>query len=338
MKKRSLFPPLVTALVTALLAALLVTSSSTSASAVVPVVEAASAPALAPAAKARKPSQDFPRMPRRCATPKEKIPSKPVVCGLNRFVSSRPSIVLWGDSHSWMFIPALKEAVRGRNINLVAVMMGSCPPMDNQVKATDAAPACFRSNALGIAVARKLQTGNQPYRIVLAGSWQRYVHARKVGDRTSYVGQMAIAMRKGTPRLARTLRTIGSKVVVIGQVATVPERHRSCPKGNDPYACQLPRKSSLPEAVATRDYVARALRPVLGGRPTIDVNREICTAKVCKGVIDGTRTWFDDLHLSATKSASLASYFAATVDAVAPPSPGTEPEEPGSGCSIPILC
>lgn len=328
MKMRSLFSLLVTAVVSALLATLLVTSSTSAATALTP----------ASGATAKKPSQDFPHMPRRCATPREKIPSKPVVCGLNRFDSTRPSIVLWGDSHSWMFIPALREAVRGRNVNLVAVMMGSCPPMDNQVKATDSVPACFRSNALGIAVARKLQTGNQPYRIVLAGSWQRYVHARKVGDRESYVGQMAIAMRKGTPRLARTLRTIGSKVDVIGQVATVPERHRSCPKGNDPYACQLPRKSSLPEAVATRDYVAQALRPILRGRPTIDVNAEICTAKVCKGIIDGTRTWFDDLHLSATKSTSLASYFTATVDAVDPPAPGTDPEEPGSGCSIPILC
>lgn len=327
MKMRSLFALLVTAVFTALLATLLVTSSTTSATAL---------PAPDTRVQAKQPSQDFPHMPRRCATPREKIPSKPVVCGLNRYSANRPTVVLWGDSHSWMFIPALKAAVSGRDVNLVAIMMGSCPPMDNQVKPTDAVPACFRSNALGIEVARKLERGNQPYRIVLAGSWQRYVHARKVRDRQSYVGMMAVAMLKGTPRLARTLRTIGSEVDVVGQVATVPERHRSCPRGNEPYACQLPRKSSLPEASATRSYVTQALRPLLQSRTPIDVNPSICSAKVCKGTIGTTRTWFDDLHLSATKSASLASYFSTTIDAIDPPAQPEEPTQPP--CTIPFVC
>ncbi len=333
MKMPSHISLVVTALVTALLASLMVAVSTPSAQAVSD---------LTVAAKARKPSQDFPRMPRVCATPKEKIPAKPVVCGLNRFDADRPTIVLWGDSHSWMFIPALKKAVAGRDINLVAVMMGSCPPMDNQVKATDSVPACFRSNALGIEVARRLEAGDQPYRIVLNGSWQRYVHARKVRDRASYVGMMAVAMRKGTPRLARTLKAIGSEVDVIAQVATVPERHRKCAKGNLPYSCQLARGKALPEAAATRSYVADALRPVLGSRKPIDVNPRFCGPKVCRGLVGSTHTWFDDLHLSATMSSSLAPYFAATVNAVRPPvgpGPGPDPVDPG-GCTlpIPILC
>ncbi|MDO9456893.1 SGNH hydrolase domain-containing protein [Nocardioides sp.] len=322
--------PLVSLLVTTVVAALLATLLATTATA-----HAATADRVSPPATSAKPkpSQDFPHMPRRCATPKEKIPSKPVVCGLTRYDDQRPTVVLWGDSHSWMFIPALKEAVSGRGVNLVAVMMGSCPPMDNRVGATDAVPACFRSNALGIEVARKLEANGQPYRIVLAGSWQRYVHARKVGDRTSYVGQMAIASKQGTPRLARTLRSIGAEVDVVGQVATVPERHRSCPQGNEPFACQLARGKSLPEAASTKRWVTDALGALLGRRPMIDVNPAFCTAKVCKGKIGTTRTWFDDLHLSATRSKSLASYFAATVDAVDPD------EEPGGpGCTIPILC
>jgi hypothetical protein len=238
-----------------------------------------------------------------------------------------------------MFIPALKAAVQGRGVNLVGVMMGSCPPMDNQVKATDAAPACYRSNALGIRVARKLEASGRPYRIVLAGSWQRYVHARKVGDRASYVGMMAVAMQKATPRLARTLKAIGSEVDVIGQVATVPERHRSCAKGNEPYSCQLARGKALPEAAATRSYVAQALRPVLGSRTPIDVNPRYCSASVGRGRIGSTHTWFDDLPLRATRSATLASYFTDTVDAVLPadPTDPTDPVDPG-GCPLLILC
>lgn len=319
MKNRSLFSVLAIGLVAALVATLLVSATTVTARA------------------AGKASQDYPEMPRRCATPKQKIPAKPVVCGLNRYDADRPTVVLWGDSHSWMFIPALKKAVEGRGVNLVAVMMGSCPPMDNRVRPTDAAPACFRSNALGIEVARKLEANGQPYRIVLAGSWQRYLRAIRTRDRATYVGQMAHAMRQGTPRLARTLRTIGAQVDVVGQVATVPAKRRRCAKGNDPYACQLPRAKSLPEFAATKRWTTQMLGPVLRGRPLIDVNAYFCTSKVCKGKVGTTRTWFDDLHLSATMSRLLAFNFASTVNAVKPPrtTPG-EPGEPG-GCTIPIL-
>lgn len=336
MKTRSL-PPFLGLVVVALLASLLAPTSSATA--------AAGAPSYASAdvsAKKVKPSEDFPSMPRRCATRKEKIPASPVVCGLNKFSNKRPSILLWGDSHSWMFIPALKAAVEGRNVNLIAVMMGSCPPMDNNVGPDDPAPACFHSNALGIDTARKLEANGQPYKVVLAGSWQRYVHARKVKDTESYVGQMAIAMKNGTPRLARTLKSIGADVDVIGQVATVPEKHRKCAQGNLPYACQLPRAKALPEWSATRQYVGDVLKSVLGGRRTIDVNPFFCNDKVCKGKVGSTRTWFDDLHLSASMSTKLASYFEPTVDAVDPPTTPQEPQDPDEpeepGCIIPILC
>ena len=340
MKKRSLLPLVLGALLALTTATLSVTVSS--ASAVSPVspssaVSAGSATELATRAAAPAPGRDFPRMPRRCATPKEKIPSKPIVCELNGFDRNRPSVVLWGDSHAWMFIPALKKAVGGRDINLVAVVMGSCPPMDNQVRADDPVPACFRSNALALDLTRRLEASGERYRLVLAGSWQRYVHARKVGDRRSYVGMMAKTMRAATPRLARTLNSIGAEVDVIGQVATVPERIRRCPQGNDPYACQVPVRKALPEATATKNYVRTALGPVLD-RNQINVNPFFCTSQVCKGLVDGVRTWFDDLHLSATRSASLAPYFEGVVDAVAPPLGGGGVDPTTPGCELIVFC
>lgn len=279
-------------------------------------------------ANAADPSRDYPRMPRQCATAAEKIPSKPTVCQLNTFDKDRSTVVLWGDSHSWMFIPALKKAAQGKNLNLLAVMMGSCPPMDNQADQDDQVAACFKSNALGIDLARRLEAHGKPYRIVLAGSWQRYLHALKVNDTSSYVGVMAKAMRKGTPRLVRTLEAIGSQVDVIGQVATVPPVRRRCPQGNDPYACSLPRAKALPELGATRTYLRETFKPLLGTRAPIDVNPYICNAKVCKGKVDGVRTWFDDLHLSASMSTLMSSYLARSVDSVA--------GGPLGGCTLPL--
>jgi hypothetical protein len=319
MTNRSL-PPLVALLVTAVLAALLVGGTTTSAQA------------------AKKPQNDYPRMPSQCATAKEKIPAEPTVCPLNTFDKARPTLVIWGDSHSWMFIPAVKKAVQGRRVNLVAVMMGSCPPMDNRVKPDDAVPACFRSNALGIQLTRQLEANGRPYRILLAGSWQRYLHALKVRDRTSYVGVMAKAMRQGTPRLVRTLSSIGADVDVVAQVATVPAKRKKCKQGNTPYACTLPRKKSLPEAATTRKWLADVMRPALGSRAPIDVNRTFCNASTCRGKVGGIRTWFDDLHISATRSATLASYFTATVDAISPVEEPEEPEEPCTILGIPVPC
>jgi hypothetical protein len=286
------------------------------------------------AAPATDPSQDYPRMPSECTAPHEKIPAEPVVCALTGYDPDRPTVMLWGDSHAWMFIPALQAAAAGREVNLVAVTMGSCPPMNNGVAPGDVAPACYRSNALGIQTARRLAASGQPYRIILAGSWERYVLARKRGDLRSYIGRMAAAMRDGLPRLVRTLDALGADVDVIGQVATVPGRRGGCPAGEEPYACAVPRARALPEAIPTRNYVARTLRPLLGSRPAIDVTPHFCTPRACHGTVGSTFTWFDDLHISASMSTELAPYLAPVVDAVAPPP--SEPEE--STCTIPIIC
>jgi hypothetical protein len=307
----------------ALLASLLVSPAQA-----MPARPATAAPSAAPGTD---PSQDYPRMPRECVAPSKKIPVEPVACSLAGFDAARPTVLLWGDSHAWMFIPALQAAAAGRDVNLVVVTMGSCPPMNNAVATGSAAPACYRSNALGIQTARRLAASGQPYRIILSGSWERYVLARQRGDRRSYIGRMAAAMRDGLPRLVRTLDALGADVDVIGQVATVPGRRGGCPAGEEPYACAVPRARALPDATRTGNYLARTLRPLLGARRTIDVTPYFCTALACEGTVGSTLTWFDDLHISASMSTEMAPYFAPTVDAVAPPAP----EEP---CAIPIIC
>ena len=102
-----------------------------------------------PAAAKADPEHDFPKMPRKCVDPKLLIPQKPVKCNLNGFEQGRPTIVLWGDSHAWQMIPALRNAARNRNVNLVAFLMGSCPAMDpalTKEQRQNGAPACLVSN------------------------------------------------------------------------------------------------------------------------------------------------------------------------------------------------
>lgn len=319
MNARSL-PPfavmLLTALALALVSSMLVLSSATSASAV-------------------KPKNDHAKMPRSCVDPADLIPQEPLVCELNNVQSDRPTVVLWGDSHAWQMIPGLRRAGEGEDVNLVAIVMGGCPPMDNNLQAGEPAPKCFQSNELAIDHVRNLVESGQGLRVLLAASWQRYRQALKVNDQT-YTGEMARAMRKATPRLMRTLSAMNARVDVVGQVATVPAKKRSCRAGNVPYSCDVARNKALADSVGTKRYLTNLMRPLASDAALVNVNGFFCEAKVCHGKVGKTHTWWDDLHISATMSRKLRGYLKPTIqaaDASRPPEPGGSP-----GCTIPLFC
>lgn len=312
-----------------------------------PTAVGATSPDGVVSAKKRAPRHDFPRMPRKCATPQQKVPHKPVVCKLTRFDANRPSVMLWGDSHAWMLMPALRRAVKGERVNLVAVVMGSCPPMNNRVRPRERALPCFRSNAFGIRFARRVQRSGENLRIVLVGSWERY--AREIRrNPESYAGFMAKEMIKATPRLMRTLGRMPLGVDVVGQIATVPARTPSCRAGNNPYACDVPRRKALKREAATRSWLVDTIKPLRGNRAPIEVNGRFCDARVCHGKVRRLYTWWDDLHLSATMSRKLVPYFDEVVDKAL--GRRTRPQESGQadpgdqagsgdpGCIVAILC
>lgn len=284
-------------------------------------------------AQAVKPKNDHARMPRDCATPKELIPPEPTVCHLNTFEDDRPTVLLWGDSHAWMMIPALQSAARGKDVNLVAIVLGGCPPMDNQVKSTAQAPSCFRSNALALEWIADYRSGGEELRVVLGGSWGRYRQALRARD-GSYTEEMARRMVKATPRLMKTLAKRGVATDVVGQVAVVPEKRKACPKGERPYACDVARRSSLPDEKGTKKWLNKTIRPLAGNRAPINING-FCTKTVCHGKVGKVYTWWDDLHISATMSRKVRRVLVPTVEKVIEAS---EPEPEPQPCPIPILC
>ena len=130
------------------------------------------------------------------------IPQKPVKCNLNGFKQGRPTIVLWGDSHAWQMIPALRNAARGRDVNLVAFLMGSCPAMDpalTQEQRQNGAPACLLSNDRALQYVTNLKAHKKRVHVLLGTYWQRYLHAIRIGDSTSYHGEMAAYWKKRGP-------------------------------------------------------------------------------------------------------------------------------------------
>jgi hypothetical protein len=291
----------------------------------------------------RDPADDFPRMPRRCVNPENLIPQYPGKCNLNDFRKGRPTIVLWGDSHAWQMIPALRKASRKRGVNLVAFVMGSCPVMDNQLSAQERndAPLCLRSNDLALRYVANLKSHHRKVRVLLATYWWRYLQAIRAGDTKSYTGEMAARFKTAGPRLFRTLGRMHVNVDVNGQVVTVPPNHASCPKGNTPYACDLSRKRALRNEASTRRYVKRHMRALSGKPGYIDANR-MCDATTCYArTPEGIYTFWDDQHISASMSRHLSYVLNRTVTRAGGkklPAPPPDDGGDGGGCPLIILC
>lgn len=306
-------------------------------------------PALgaAPAEAAGKdPRRDFPRMPRECATPKQLIPQRPVVCRLTPFDAERPTVLLWGDSHAWHYIPALETAAAGKDVNLLALVMGTCPPMD--VALTKAkrrnAHVCLLQSDLALRSVLKLQRRAPALKVIMSANWQAYLRALRRADAglpplTGYDGTVAVFaehFRAGGPRLMRKLGRKHVDVDVVGQTVKVPPQARTCRAGMFPYACNLARGAALPEERSTRAYVKKLVRPLAGKTRYIDTTDYMCSRRVCRPKVGGVFTFWDDLHLSASTSRRLAPYFAASIADVAPPPVDDDGGVPP--CPLPIPC
>ncbi len=307
-----------------------------------------SAPA---AAKQKDPTKDFPKMPRKCVDPKLLIPQKPVKCNLNGFKQGRPTLVLWGDSHAWQMIPALRNAARGRNVNLVAFLMGSCPAMDPALtpeqRRAGNAPACLRSNDRALRYVEGLKTHKKRVHVLLGTYWQRYLHAIRVNDTSSYHGEMAAYWKTAGPRLFRTLGKLRVSVDVDGQMLTVPSNAKDCYTDKYyAYDCDLSRKKALRNEKSTKNWVKRQMRQLSGSPRYVETNK-MCTQKTCFARPNGVYTFWDFQHISATMSRKLSYVLDKTVTragGTGKPNGGgpilgdDDDDDGGGGCTIPLFC
>lgn len=282
----------------------------------------------APLAQARvDPSSDHPRLPARCEGDRHKIPTKPGVCFITEFIKTRPTVVIWGDSHAWQYVPALLAAAKARRANLVGFFMGGCPPVKVPLTppAGGYASICEKHNAMAMKFVKRLEKGPRDLRVVLGSNWAGYRRADreiKAGGGeashgyTPWVQQMVALFMSGAGPLFPALGRVGVDVDVIGHTATVPRSAAPCPAGETPYVCDIPRKRAVYDEYKTRRWL-RGLMTKLAGRPRlIEVNNAFCDNTVCHGMVDGIYTFYDDLHLSATNVRTLRPYFRRTFRAL----------------------
>lgn len=258
-----------------------------------------------------------PGVPDRCL-------ARPMKCRLGPAYRGAPTLVLWGDSHAWQVIPAVKAAIGRRKINLVAFLYGGCPPLDPGLTATEVRRSgpCQQTNHKALSFVTKATRQHRDIRVVLAGGWELYRYALdplEPGEpgwhehtSPSIAGAAQLAA-KGLPRLFRVLGRHGVRTDVVGQMPTVPTNAPACPRSEDPYECALPRAAALPKAGLNR----RALRTLIGNLKgparLIEPSTHFCDSRGCRGRVRGASAWYDDTHISPSLSALLGRYFAPTV-------------------------
>jgi hypothetical protein len=309
-------------------------------------------------ASATDPDKDHTRLPRSCATLAEEVPSDALICELTPFKKDRPTLMLWGDSHVWMQIPGFLRAAKGRNVNVISSLMGSCPPMDPKLTWEDRYHygRCGASNVLALRTMQELANGPEDFKLVLAGNWEMYErllvlvnNGKKPGPGKEYPYAQSKIFKLGGPRLFKKIGQMGVDVDVIYQVARAPAKPAPC-KRMDPYACNFPRHQAFRHEDSTKRWLEQLTRPAHPNR-MIDVNDYLCTSSTCFAKHNGAWTYHDNSHLTASIARQLWQYYAPSVSDVVPGmvaylpgdddggNGGSEPVDPGGpSCPIPIFC
>ncbi|WP_148616425.1 acyltransferase family protein [Nocardioides rubriscoriae] len=199
---------------------------------------------------------DAPELPASCLEGQTLIPSKPGQCDLVPFEFGRPTLMLWGDSHAWMYIPAIEAAARKKDVNVVAFVMGACPVF---IPTETATGACARSNALALRFAERHVDDRAPLKIIISQSYETYRGTPKIGGAADasvdYVKKMATYSQLGTPALFERLAEIDADVDVVGPTPIIPRNAPLCEAISRPYSCDVPRVDAIKDEADNRDWL-----------------------------------------------------------------------------------
>lgn len=263
--------------------------------------------------RAADPTQDRPTLPARCRADSQQHLSKPAPCYVTRFVRTRPTLMLWGDSHAYHHVPAVRAAIRGQNVNLLLFIAGACPPMVRIAKQQD---TCSVINRQALEFVTRLHKNGRPLTVLLGGYWHWYLSTLERIDAgeepdadEAYIFEQSREFRGGVPRMFRTLGRMRVDTDVIGPVPTVPDVVAPCLLGESPYACPILRGQALPDERTTRAYVESQMEALHGRPRLINLKPRMCDSAFCYGLRDDVYTWYDGIHLSATFSRSTTSAF-----------------------------
>jgi peptidoglycan/LPS O-acetylase OafA/YrhL len=212
---------------------------------------------------------DVPPLPDDCLGAQPFIPDEPGICELKPYEPGRPTIVLWGDSHAWMYIPALEAVTRNRDVNLVAFVMGACPMFMSDT----ATGKCARSNRVALDWVERHVDDRAPMKIIGSFSYVTYRGIPTVGliqerDRANanieYVEQMASYVQEGTAPLFDRLGEIRADVDLVGPTPIIPRNAPLCEAIDRPFSCDVPRDDAILNEDDNRAWIEGLMSKLYG--------------------------------------------------------------------------
>ena len=250
-------------------------------------------------------------LPARCLDTGDTLPSRPGACALTSYGTKRPTVVVWGDSHAWQQLPALRAQAERTRTNLVAFVMGACPPMD--LRGLGYRGLCVTQTEKALTFIGKRVKRERPIKVVLGGFWELYrdYDARGAAGweptdaHDRFLLTRAEMFAAGGGRLFRVLGRRQVATAAIAQAPWVSESAPACAAGEQPYACDLPRTTAIPDEAETAEWVRAQLGRIrLSGY--IDTSRFVCDTSVCHPSIEGQPVYLDELHLDPAITGSFA--------------------------------
>lgn len=280
------------------------------------LITISAAPAHADAeydANARQPETSVTVLPQGCTGPVNVMPTRARACRVTTY-KSRPTVFVWGDSHSWQQTPALIARAQSTRTNLVTFQMGACPPMD--LSRTGYRGQCARLGELALARIERASR-HERVTVVLGGAWALYadlvarVEAGWVPEgNDAFLARQAAMWKVGTPRAFKALdamrrvRTIGMAQMPMRPSTAPTEGEAPAEPGTPEHSSPVPRAEAIPREAAVAAWLSRSVDRV------VDATRYVCDATWCYPTVSEMPTWLDALHLNPAVSTTFAAAYA----------------------------
>ena len=214
--------------------------------------------------------------------------------------SSDRVVVLFGDSHSAQWFPALHRLAIARNWRLVSLTKSACPSVDVLIY-SDELVREYRECAAWRERAFSRTADESPDLVVISNSSG---HTMVVGDRQVRAVENSRPWASGLRRTLGRLEEIDTAAVVIGDTPRAGMDPPVCLSKHleNVLACTTPRDSAISQKhLALEAEVARA-----AGATFVDPTRWICVGDPCPTVLGRYLVYRDTNHLSTPFAFSLA--------------------------------
>jgi hypothetical protein len=208
------------------------------------------------------------------------------------------AIVLFGDSHAQMWLPAVNRIAAAHKLKLILLFMPQCPAATLNVWLPNydtSYTACSATRRAWIADLNK----SHPLTILLADRTYNVRSAASGGTSTFTEAQW----QAGMETTISTLRPSKAHIVVLGDITVLDQSVPSClaADATSVQSCSVPNPNpARPSRVAAERAAAKVENVTY-----VDPAPWLCT-KTCSPVIGGYIAYYDPFHISVTYDGFLS--------------------------------